>query len=77
MKHVPLAQPLPDKLVKKEANQYLEQDKWESAYILLARTINDAQIVGKPPIQKYYSTMKPEHKNKAFDGTLQELKVIV
>jgi hypothetical protein len=21
--------------------------------------------------------MKPEHKNKAFDGTLQELKVIV
>ena len=42
MKHVPLAQPLPDKLVKKEANQYLEQDKWESAYILLARTINDA-----------------------------------
>jgi hypothetical protein len=50
MKHVPLAQPLPDKLVKKEANQYLEQDKWESAYILLARTINDAQIVGKPPI---------------------------
>ena len=42
MKHVPLAQTLTDKLVKKELTQFLDQDKWESAYILLARTINDA-----------------------------------
>lgn len=42
MKNIPLAQNLPDKLIKKEKTQYLEQDKWESAYILLARTINDA-----------------------------------
>ena len=42
MKHVPLAQTLTDKLVRKEPTQFLDQDKWESAYILLARTINDA-----------------------------------
>jgi hypothetical protein len=33
--------------------------------------------VGKAPIQKYFSRMKPEDKNKAFDGTWQELKVII
>jgi hypothetical protein len=60
---------LPDKLVKKEKDAFLEKEKWESAYILLSRTINDNQIVGKAPVQKYFQTMKPEHKNKAFDGT--------
>jgi len=54
MKHVPLAQELPDKLVKKEKDAFLEREKWESAYILLSRTINDNQIVGKAPVQKYF-----------------------
>lgn len=59
--HVPLAQDLPDKFVKKEADPFLEKDKWESQYILLSRTVIENQIIGKPPVQKYFVTMKPEN----------------
>ena len=52
--HVPLAQSLQDKLVKKETTAFLEKEKWENAYTLLSRTINENKIVGKPPIQKYF-----------------------
>jgi hypothetical protein len=62
--HVPLAQNLKDKLVTKETSLNLARDKWESPTLLLARTINDQHVIGKPPIQLYYPVMKPEHKNQ-------------
>jgi len=51
---VPISQPLKDehatkKQGKKEATQTLEKEQWESAYILLARTIKDDLVVGKEP----------------------------
>jgi len=76
MTHVPLANPLPDKMVKKEANLYLEKEKWETAFVLLARQVNDETIVGKPQIQKYFKPMKPEHKDREFDATYKQFKFI-
>ena len=46
--YVPLAQDLNDKLVKKEIVPYLDKEKWESAYTVLSRTINETKVVGKP-----------------------------
>jgi hypothetical protein len=37
MKHVPFALPLADKTVKKESSLYLDNEKWETAFILLSR----------------------------------------
>ena len=37
MKHVPLARDLHDKLVPKEASEFMEKEKWETAFILLGR----------------------------------------
>lgn len=39
MGHIPLAQTLPDKFTKKEPTPFLQQEMWESAFILLARTV--------------------------------------
>ena len=39
--HIPLAQNLPEKNLKKEKTPFLVKDQWESAYIELARTINE------------------------------------
>ena len=33
---------------KQEMTQNLKKDSWESAYILLARTVKDDLVVGKP-----------------------------
>lgn len=74
--HVPIAQALPDKFQKKEDSAFLQKDKWESAYTNLSRTINESQVVGKPPIQKYFKTMKPENLQQEFDGTYKSFKVI-
>jgi hypothetical protein len=68
-KHVPISATLPDKLVKKEPQPFLQKEKWENAYTLLSRTINDSKIVGKPPVQQYFKRLKPEHHDKQFDGT--------
>ena len=76
LRHVPLAQKLPDKLVKKESTPILPKEQWESAYTLMSRTINENKIVGKPPLQKYFKRMKPEHLDKQFDGTYQQFKAI-
>ncbi len=71
-----MAQELPDKFVKKEKDQFLPKSKWESAYITLSRTINESKVVGKPEIQKYFKTMKPEHLQYEFDGTYSKFLVI-
>lgn len=48
LKHVPLAQSLQDRFTKKDPTQFLSKEKWESAYIELARTINETDVVGLP-----------------------------
>jgi hypothetical protein len=45
-------------------------------YLLLARTIEDSLVVGKPEFNSYVKRIKVEDKNKAFDGTFAPLKVI-
>lgn len=62
--------------MKKESEPYLQKEKWETAYTLISRTINDNKIVGKPPIEKYFKRMKPEHKNRELDGTYKAFELI-
>lgn len=79
MKHIPITQTLKDKYakgVKKESTQNLEQDTWESAYTLLARTINDEVVVGKPAFNPYIKAIRPEDKNRDFLGQPSQLKQI-
>lgn len=76
-----IAQNLPDhhKTRKQggvEATNTLEKEKWESAYTLLARTVKDDLVVGKPPFQIYLPSLKPEDKDRGFDGGKQVLKTI-
>ena len=54
----------------------LEKEKWEPAYLLLARTIEDNLVVGKPSFNTFVKAIKPEDKNKGFGGTEAPLKVI-
>ena len=54
----------------------MEKEKWENAYTLVSRTTNENQIVGKPPLQKYFKRMKPEHLDREFDGSFKEFQVI-
>ncbi len=62
--------------MKKEASEFLDKEKWETAFILLGRQVNDATIVGKPAVQKYFKAMKPEHKDREFDNTYKQFKFI-
>ena len=81
--HVPISQSLADHHATKkqggkpEATQTLEKEKWESAYILLARTVKDDLVVGKEPFQIYLPVMRPQDKEKTFTGTAQAFKQIV
>ena len=78
-KHVQISQTLPDayaKGVKKEDKMTLKADKWESAYLLLARTIQDDLVVGKEPFNTFNKKMKAEDKNKDFAGNAAPFKVI-
>lgn len=54
----------------------MQKEKWESAYIHLSRTINESQVVGKAPVQKYFKTMKPENLQQEFDGTHKAFMLI-
>ena len=78
MTHVPISQGLKDKYskAKHEETQFLEKEKWESAYLLLARTIEDNLVVGKPNFNPYVKPIKVEDKNRTFDGTHQPHKVL-
>jgi hypothetical protein len=47
----PMSSKVPDHYArgkKQEVTQNLEKDSWESAYTLLARTVKDDLVVGKP-----------------------------
>ena len=76
LRHVPLAKSLPDRFTKKEAQPFLEKELWESAYTMISRQINEQKIVGKPPIQKYFKVMKPEHLTYELDGSFKPFKLI-
>ena len=76
MRHIPLAQNLKVKHLKKEQSLYLEKAPWESQIKTLARTINDDKIVGKPPIVRHFKAMKPEHLDQQFDGSPSPFKAI-
>lgn len=43
---------------------------------MLSRSITETKIVGKPPINKYFKIMKPEHLDRELDGTQKAFKVI-
>lgn len=70
----PIAKDVPTK--GKETTHFLEKEKWEPAYLLLARTIEDNLVVGKPEFNSYVKPVKVEDKNKTFDGSYAPLKVI-
>lgn len=76
MTHQPISHRVQDRYQPKEPTQFLAPEKWESAYTHLARTINEANIVGKPPVQKYFKSMKPENLQQEFDGTHKNFKLI-
>jgi hypothetical protein len=44
--------------------------------LLLARTIEDNVVVGKPQFNPYSKTVRVEDKNKAFDGSHNPIKQI-
>lgn len=44
----PISKDLPVVKGRKEATQFLLKDQWEPIYLTLARTIDDALVVGKP-----------------------------
>lgn len=46
----------------------LEKEQWESAYTLLARTIQDDLVVGKPKFNAMIKAVKAEDKQKGFGG---------
>ena len=70
----PIAKDVPAK--GKETTQFLEKEKWEPVYLLLARTIEDTLVVGKPEFNSYVKPVKVEDKNKTFDGSYAPLKVL-
>jgi len=61
---------------KREARQNLDPETWESAYTLLARTVKDDLVVGKPKFNSYIKPMKPEHREMGFSGQTEPFKAI-
>ena len=61
---------------KREATQKLDEETWESAYTLLARTIKDDLVVGKPKFNSFIKPVKAEHKDKGFTGAVEDFKVM-
>ena len=43
---------------------------------MLARTVKDDLVVGKPKFNSYIKPMRPEHKEKGFSGQPEQFKVI-
>ena len=79
MKHETLSSKVPHlymKGQKREATQNLEQEQWESAYTLLARTVKDDLVVDKPKFNSYIKPVKAENKNLGFTGAVEDYKVM-
>ena len=54
----------------------MEKEKWESPYILLARTVQDDLVVGKPKFVSMIRGMKAEDKQFGFDGRHESKKAL-
>ena len=70
-KYQPVSSKVPDHYAhgkKQEATQDLQKEQWESAYTMLARTVKDDLVVGKPKFNAFIKPVKPEHKNLGFTG---------
>mmetsp|Transcript_40149 Transcript_40149/g.52616 ORF Transcript_40149/g.52616 Transcript_40149/m.52616 type:complete len:135 (+) Transcript_40149:2267-2671(+) len=79
MKHQTVSSKVPHlymKGQKREATQNLEEEQWESAYTLLARTIKDDLVVGKPKFNSFVKPMRAEDKEKGFSGNQEQFKVM-
>jgi len=57
---------------KREATTNLDPETWESAYTLLARSVKDDLVVGKPKFNSYFKTMRPEDKERGFAGHTEQ-----
>ena len=53
---------------KREEKQDLLKEKWESSYTMLARTVKDDLVVGKPKFNAMLKSIKAEDKTKDFAG---------
>ena len=70
-KYQPVSGLVPDHYArgqKKEGSQFLENEKWESSYTLLARTVKDDLVVGKPKFNSFIKPVKAEDKKLGFTG---------
>ena len=52
----------------KEKGQFMDQDKWEPPVLILARTIKDDFVYGKPKLDLRYIGLKPNQPNTQFGG---------
>ena len=70
-KYQPVSSLVPDHYArnqKKEGSQFLDNEKWESSYTLLARTVKDDLVVGKPKFNSFIKPVKAEDKKLGFTG---------
>ena len=77
--HQPMSSVVPDHYArgkKQEMTQNLKKDSWESAYTLLARTVKDDLVVGKPQFVSMIKAVKAEDKSKGFAGNHEDYKTI-
>lgn len=75
----PMSSKVPDHYArgkKQEVTQNLEKDSWESAYTLLARTVKDDLVVGKPQFISMIKPVKAEDKSKGFSGNQEDYTTI-
>lgn len=78
-KYQPVANLVPDHYAhgqKKEASQFLQNETWESSYTLLARTVKDDLVVGKPKFNSFIKPMKAENKKLGFTGQHESTNVL-
>ena len=78
-KHEPVSSKVPFLYMKKEqreATTNLTPETWESAYTLLARTVKDDLVVGKPKFNAFVKPVKSEDKTKGFAGHHESFKVL-
>ena len=79
-KHQPLSSNVPHlytKGQKRETTQNLQQEKWESSYTLLARTVKDDLVVGKPKFNAMIKPVKAEDKKLGFSGNTESYQVLI
>ena len=54
----------------------MDKEVWESSVTLLARTIADDLVVGKPKFNAMIKPLKAEDKTKGFSGNYEPYKCV-